>query len=168
MCLRKEVLNKTFYKCFLFVPNISFGKFEPFLHHFRMRQRRVITSLKLNLWNHGIGLNIQKEQAEKCLLTKNQPFGSNWWGDKSNVILQWLHINTLLLKLAGNVYVKIQANLRRIRMKSSEQTGAYIYPSICTIKLLFDKGTFFILFFLTLMNWSHTSFLYCLLSSLRG
>ena len=35
-------------------------------------------------------------------------------------------------------------------MESSEQTGACIYPPICTIKLLFDKGAFFILFFLML------------------
>ena len=38
----------------------------------RHREERVITSRKLNLWNHGIGLHIQKPHGEKCSLAKNQ------------------------------------------------------------------------------------------------
>ena len=51
----------------------------------------------------------------------------------------------------------MQANLRRIRMESSDHTSACIYPPICTIKLIFDKGAFFILFFLMLTK-SHFFF----------
>ena len=31
-------------------------------------------------------------------------------------------------------------------MESSEQTGAYIYPLICTNRLIFGKGAFLMLF----------------------
>ena len=166
MCLRKEVLNEKCYECFLFVPNVR--QVRTFSELFWTRWRRESDYVAKTKFVKSWDWFEYPERTSWKMFTYQKSARSNWWGDKSNVILQWLHINTLLLKLAGNVYVKIQANLRRIRMKSSEQTGAYIYPSICTIKLLFDKGTFFILFFLTLMNWSHTSFLYCLLSSLRG
>ena len=70
-----------------------------------------------------VGICIQKKQDEKCSLAKNQPVSANWWWDISNVILQWLHKNTS--KKAWIVNVTIQANFTRIRMESSEQTGAY-------------------------------------------
>ena len=66
-----------------------------------------------------VGTCIQKEQDEKCSPAKNQPVSANWWWDTSSVMLQWLH------KKAWIVNVTIQANFTRIRMESSEQTGAY-------------------------------------------
>ena len=36
-----------------------------------------MTPQKLNMRNYGIGLHIQEEQDEKCLLAKNQPVGAN-------------------------------------------------------------------------------------------
>ena len=66
-----------------------------------------------------VGTCFQKEQDEKCSPAKNQPVSANWWWDISSVMLQWLH------KKAWIVNVTIQANFTRIRMESSEQTGAY-------------------------------------------
>ena len=66
-----------------------------------------------------VGTCFQKEQDEKCSPAKNQPVSANWWWDISSVMLQWLH------KTAWIVNVTIQANFTRIRMESSEQTGAY-------------------------------------------
>ena len=43
-------------------------------------------------------------------------------------------------------------------MESSEQTGSYIYPPICTDKLIFCKGTFFILFFLLKYDYESYNF----------
>ena len=42
-------------------------------------------------------------------------------------------------------------------MESSEQTGPYIDPSICTKRLIIGKGAFFILFVLNTLT---TSLLY--------
>ena len=42
-------------------------------------------------------------------------------------------------------------------MESSEQTGAYIYPPICTIERIFGNVAVFILFFLMLTK-SHFFF----------
>ena len=66
-----------------------------------------------------VGTCFQKEQDEKCSPAKNQPVSANWWWDISSVMLQWLHKKALI------VNVTIQANFTRIRMESSEQTGAY-------------------------------------------
>ena len=66
-----------------------------------------------------VGTCFQKEQDEKCSPAKNQPVSANWCWDISSVMLQWLH------KKAWIVNVTIQANFTRIRMESSEQTGAY-------------------------------------------
>ena len=70
-----------------------------------------------------VGICIQKKQDEKCSLAKNQPVSANWWWDISNVMLQWLHKN--MYKKAWIVNITIQANFTRIRMESSQLTGAY-------------------------------------------
>ena len=41
-----------------------------------------------------------------------------------------------------------KANFGRICVELSEQTGACIYPPICTNRLIFGEGAFLILFFL--------------------
>ena len=45
-----------------------------------------MTSQKLNSRNYDVGLHMQREQNEKCVLAKNQSFGANWRGDISNVM----------------------------------------------------------------------------------
>ena len=73
-------------------------------------------------------------------------------------------------KLGVMVIVTIQANFRRTCTESSEQTGAYTYPPNCTNRLIFDKGTFFILFLSEYSNQSHNftslNFLTSIFSSL--
>ena len=68
------------------------------------------------------------------------------------------------------VNVTIQANFRRICMESSEQTGAYIYPPICTNRLIFDNCAFFHLVLSEFANQSHNftslNFLTSIFSSL--
>ena len=50
------------------------------------------------------------------------------------------------------VNVMIQAKFRRICMESSEQTGAYIHPTIFTNGLIFSKEAFFIFLFLNMLT----------------
>ena len=141
MCLRKEVLNEKWYKCFLFVPNIRQDRTfsELFWTRWRRESDYVAKAKFVKSWDW---FEYPERTSWKMFTYQKSACGFKLVGDKSNVILQWLHINP------SNV--KIQANLRRIRMESSDHTSACIYPPICTIKLLFDKGAFFILFFLML------------------
>ena len=93
-----------------------------------------------------ISENIQKEQDEICHLLKN----------------------SLVVQIGEDIKAKYAP---MICMESSEQTGAYISSPICIYRMIFGKGTFFILFFLNLLTnpltpqkcifvTSHFSFLY--------
>ena len=45
-----------------------------------------------------------------------------------------------------------KANFGRICVELLEQTGACIYPPICTNRLIFGEGAFLILFFLNMLT----------------
>ena len=93
-----------------------------------------------------ISENIQKEQDEIRHLLKN----------------------SLLVYIGDHIKAKYAP---MICTESSEQMGAYISSPICTYRMIFGKGTFFVLFFLNLLTnpltpqicifvTSHFSFLY--------
>ena len=93
-----------------------------------------------------ISENIQKEQDEIRHLLKN----------------------SLLVYIGDDIKAKYAP---MICTESSEQMGAYISSPICTYRMIFGKGTFFVLFFLNLLTnpltpqicifvTSHFSFLY--------
>ena len=44
----------------------------------------------------------------KMFIAKNQPFGANWWGDISHVLLEQLHINSSKISLCRYCYVPSQ------------------------------------------------------------
>ena len=51
-------------------------------------------------------------------------------------------------------------------MESEEHNGAYISPTICTNRLIFDKGAFIILFFLNMLTNPMTSQIWTFVTSL--
>ena len=140
-------------------------------YHVKQKTREVMTSQKL--WNYGICWHIQKENDEKCSLAKNQPVSANCWGDISFVCSNdSIMINPSKISLER--HVSTPAKFRRICVESSDHKRCLElspHQFQCTKRLIFGKGAFFILFFLSILSnpiisqiWifvmSHFSFLF--------
>ena len=107
---------------------------------------RYVASHKLQfvkLWD--CYRDFEKEQDEKSPVAKNQPVGANWWEDISTFMFWRLYTNRSIIGLDRNVYhVGLLILEGFICMESSEHIGVYIFPPICTNRLISRKWSFFI------------------------